>query len=50
MTLIEQLHQVPEFRAARGQRHELWFVLLPIILGSMLGIQARLGLTRDRTP
>ena len=26
MTLIEHLQQVPEFRAARGQRHESWFV------------------------
>ncbi|MBD1854000.1 MULTISPECIES: hypothetical protein [Leptolyngbya] len=28
MSLIEHLQQIPEFRAARGQRHELWLVLL----------------------
>lgn len=37
MNLIEHLQQIPEFRAARGQRHELWFVLLLIILGAMMG-------------
>jgi hypothetical protein len=37
VNLIEHLQQIPEFRAARGQRHELWFVLLLIILGSMMG-------------
>ncbi|WP_250123805.1 transposase family protein [Chroococcidiopsis sp. CCMEE 29] len=37
MNLIECLQQVPEFRAARGQRHPLWLVLLLIILGAMMG-------------
>jgi hypothetical protein len=37
MSLIDHLQQVPEFRAARGQRHELWLVLLLIILGAMMG-------------
>lgn len=37
MNLIEHLQQIPEFRAARGQRHERWFVLLLIILGAMIG-------------
>ncbi|MBD1847962.1 ISAs1 family transposase [Cyanobacteria bacterium FACHB-63] len=37
MSLIEHLQQIPEFRAARGQRHELWLVLLLIILGAMMG-------------
>jgi hypothetical protein len=37
MSLIEHLRQIPEFRAARGQRHELWFVLLLIILGALMG-------------
>lgn len=37
MSLIEHLQQIPEFRAARGQRHHLWLVLLLIILGAMVG-------------
>ncbi len=37
MSLIEHLKQIPEFRAARGQRHDRWFVLLLIILGAMMG-------------
>jgi hypothetical protein len=37
MSLIEHLQQIPEFRAARGQRHERWLVLLIIILGAMMG-------------
>jgi hypothetical protein len=37
MSLIKHLQQVPEFRAARGQRHELWLILLLIILGAMMG-------------
>lgn len=37
MSLIEHLQRIPEFRAARGQRHELWLVLLLIILGAMMG-------------
>lgn len=37
MSLIERLQQVPEFRAARGQRHPLWLVLVLIILGAMMG-------------
>lgn len=28
---------MPEFRAARGQRHPLWLILLLIILGAMMG-------------
>ncbi len=37
MNLIDHLKQVPEFRAARGQRHPLWLILLLIILGAMMG-------------
>lgn len=37
MSLIEHLQQLPEFRAARGQRHPLWLVVLLVILGAMVG-------------
>lgn len=37
MSLIEHLQQISEFRAARGQRHQLWFILLLLILGAMMG-------------
>ncbi|AFZ30300.1 hypothetical protein Glo7428_1744 [Gloeocapsa sp. PCC 7428] len=36
MSLIAHLKQVL-YRAARGQRHRLWLVLLLIILGAMIG-------------
>ncbi len=37
MSLIAHLQRIPEFRAARGQRYELWLILLLIILGAMMG-------------
>lgn len=37
MNLIEQLQQVPDYRHIRGRRHELWLVLLLILLGAMTG-------------
>jgi hypothetical protein len=37
MNLIAHLQQVPEFRAARGQRYPLWLILTLIILGGMMG-------------
>jgi len=37
MSLIELLRQMPAPRAARGQRHALWVVLLLAILGTMSG-------------
>ncbi|WP_334785045.1 hypothetical protein [Nostoc sp.] len=35
MNLVEQLQQVPDYRHIRGRRHELWLVLLLILLGAM---------------
>ncbi len=37
MNLIGQLQQVPDYRHLRGRRHELWLVLLLILLGAMTG-------------
>jgi hypothetical protein len=36
-TLIEYLRKVKDFRRNQGQRHELWFILLRVILGLMTG-------------
>lgn len=36
-SLVTILKTAPEFRGARGQRHELWFVLLLLIVGAMCG-------------
>ncbi|MEH2260265.1 transposase family protein [Nostoc sp.] len=33
--LIEQLRQVKDFRVQDGQRHQLWMVLLFVIMGTM---------------
>lgn len=35
--LIEQLRQVKDFRVKDGQRHQLWLVLLFVIMGTMSG-------------
>ena len=37
MNLIEQLQQIPDYRHIKGKRHELWLVLLLILLGAMTG-------------
>jgi hypothetical protein len=37
MSLVKLLQTVPEFRHLRGQRHELWFILLLMIVGAMCG-------------
>lgn len=37
MNLIEQLQQIPDYRNIRGRRHELWLVLILILLGAMTG-------------
>ncbi len=35
--LIEQLRQIKDFRVKDGQRHQLWLVLLFVIMGTMSG-------------
>lgn len=35
--LIEKLRQVKDFRTKDGQRHQLWLVLLFVIMGTMSG-------------
>ena len=37
MSLVELLQSVPEFRQLRGKRHQLWFILLLMIVGAMCG-------------
>lgn len=37
INLIEQLQQIPDYRHSKGRRHELWLVLLLILLGAMTG-------------
>jgi|SRR6476646_9720681 len=37
MSLVELLQTVPEFRQLRGKRHQLWFILLLMIVGAMCG-------------
>jgi hypothetical protein len=37
INLLEALTQVPDFRAARGQRYPLWLLLLLVIMGTMSG-------------
>ena len=43
--LIEQLRQVKDFRTKDGQRHQLWLVLLFVIMGTMSGVRriSRMG-------
>jgi hypothetical protein len=37
MQLLTLLETVPDFRHLRGLRHDLWFVLLLMITGTMCG-------------
>lgn len=37
MTIIHLLKNLPEFRHAKGRRHEHWFVLLLMLVGGMCG-------------
>jgi len=37
MNLIEELQKITDYRKIKGRRHELWLVLLLILLGAMTG-------------
>ncbi len=37
MTFIEALQTVPDYRAKRGRRYQLWVILLLIVLGTLNG-------------
>ena len=37
MNLIEQLKQIEDYRDIRRRRHELWLVVLLILLGTITG-------------
>lgn len=37
MNIIEQLQAIDDYRHLRGRRHQLWLVLLLILLGAMTG-------------
>jgi hypothetical protein len=37
VNFIEALQQVPDYRKSKGKRHQLWLVLLVIVLGSLCG-------------
>ena len=37
MNLIEAIKAVPDYRHARGIRHELWLILTIVLLGSCTG-------------
>lgn len=37
LNLIGELKQVPDYRKSKGKRHELWLVMLVVLLGSLCG-------------
>ena len=37
MNIIEQLQAIDDYRHLKGRRHQLWLVLLLILLGPMTG-------------
>jgi len=37
MNIIEQLQAIDDYRHLKGRRHQLWLVLLLILLGTMTG-------------
>ncbi|NET39868.1 MAG: transposase family protein, partial [Cyanothece sp. SIO1E1] len=39
VSLIEELKRLPDFRAAKGRRYDLWLILLLIVMGTMSGCQ-----------
>jgi hypothetical protein len=37
LNLVDQLKQIPDYRKSKGKRHELWVVMLAVLLGSLCG-------------
>lgn len=37
LNLIDELKQIPDYRKSKGKRHELWLVMLVVLLGSLCG-------------
>jgi hypothetical protein len=37
LNLIGELKQIPDYRKSKGKRHELWLVMLVVVLGSLCG-------------
>lgn len=37
LDLIGELKQIPDYRKSKGKRHELWLVMLVVLLGSLCG-------------
>lgn len=37
LNLIDELKQIPDYRKSKGKRHDLWLVLLVVLLGSLCG-------------
>lgn len=37
LNLIEHLQQIPDYRKAKGKRHDLWLVMILVLLGALCG-------------
>jgi type VI protein secretion system component VasF len=45
LDLIEHLKQVPDYRSIEGKRHELWVLLMLVLLGTLCGYRGYRSLT-----